>query len=427
MTRSFEQMANQLEGILGYRPGEDYLRPLIQQLQEYDRLTEANGSGPGKLTATRTDTQAIFELIQKLYELAQAEKPADGSRAFLEQVAVARGKYVAAQRRAEARKRTAGRVAAGVAGASVLAALANAAGATPDLQKVPEPLRQVLEMLTVVNEDAIGGQETPPSVQTIETPSSNQTPIILSNDVGNPSTDEKHLSNEAGIQPGGGPLEGIATGAYEIDHDTVGGAMETGSSNAASPIGEPKHLEQPVPNVTLPSSGGTGAVVDPPIGPPDMTPPEPANQEPPSASGGPPDELPVPTVPAGAPNGDGPGWSESAPGQAGNKGVPAAAPGAEHRPASPGQSVEAPGQQGNGSTQPSSPTGRQNDASGQQMSPADQGVSGQTGGTGQPAGAASSASVVDAASVSTEVPNANQADAGQSGGATNRAGTPAVE
>ena len=228
MTRSFEQMANQLEGILGYRPGEDYLRPLIQQLQEYDRLTEANGSGPGKLTATRTDTQAIFELIQKLYELAQAEKPADGSRAFLEQVAVARGKYVAAQRRAQARKRTAGRVAAGVAGASVLAALANAAGATPDLQNVPEPLRQVLEMLTVVNEDAIGGQETPPSVQTSETPSSNQTPIILSNDVGNPSTNEKHLSKDAGLQPGGGPLEGIATGAYEIDDGSVGGADGSG-------------------------------------------------------------------------------------------------------------------------------------------------------------------------------------------------------
>ena len=361
MSRNFEQIASQLEGILGYRPGEEYLRPLIRQLEEYDRLMEANGSAPGRLTSTRTDTQAIFELIQKLYELAQAEKPADGSKAFLEQVAIARGKYVTDQRRSKARKRAAGRIAAGIAGASVMAALANAAGATPDLENLPEPVRHVLEMLAVVDDQREVVPGAVPSLQDSATQPEQAAPANASDAPAEQETGNRHLVSDS-------PLIFRWEGAANVSSSSLDEGLPVPAAGESSAPGAPSALPQvvSVPEVVK----GTAAKSPPEANDIEVVPGAPEEYN--ARSGetqGIDDGVADPTgaenapdypVVSGPPEGTGPN-SGSAPGRWGEAGAPLPVPGVG-KPDSPGQSGDAPGQQNSGPGQPSTTPGNQNNS-----------------------------------------------------------------
>jgi hypothetical protein len=148
MTRSLEQVAMLLEGILGYRPGENRLRPLMVALREYDEIVRARGYSPDHVKPASSETQAVFVFIQQLYELGNNSKPAADPRRFLEQVAVARREYLERRRRADAMRRTAGRVAAGVAGLTVMAAMAGAAAATSERASVPAVVEELLDLLS---------------------------------------------------------------------------------------------------------------------------------------------------------------------------------------------------------------------------------------------------------------------------------------
>lgn len=126
----------------------DDLRPLVAYLREYDLKVRELGRRPNDVLPAPGEAQALHLVMQRLHRIATDVKPSpQATQGFMKQVALARRKYLAEQRKHASHKARANTVAASIAGASVFAAVASAAGATPFLPTVEVPIPHWLEDL----------------------------------------------------------------------------------------------------------------------------------------------------------------------------------------------------------------------------------------------------------------------------------------
>jgi len=117
----------------------DDLRSLVEYLQTFDVRVRALDLFPAP--PDNTETQGLYHLIRELYDLSHdIPESSAASLWFEQQVSLARQAFLDGKRRHTNNTKRTNTIAATVAGATVFAAIASVAGATPNIPTIELPV-----------------------------------------------------------------------------------------------------------------------------------------------------------------------------------------------------------------------------------------------------------------------------------------------
>jgi len=250
-----------LKQSLGLGTPED-LRALIEYLQNFDLRVRTLGIFPAP--PADSETQAIYRLIRELYDLSREIPESDGPPLrFMQQVSSARQEYLRNKHTQARHSPRANKVAAGVAGASVFAAIASLAGAAPDVPTIEVPIPGWLRELTNGEESSSLADDGPdqrarsastPSASSVSDNGAPVEPGIASVEEAGPETGLQHQSEAtiATILDLPSSTSGFATPPVVIFRQTPGTPpAETPSGHEGEPERPSVHTEEPAAQVPV--------------------------------------------------------------------------------------------------------------------------------------------------------------------------------